>query len=53
MSLFPQSVTPIPADTLRVAHAAFPKGTLALRVRDALGTIYTDTAFADLVATNG
>jgi transposase len=53
MSLFPRSVPPIPADTARVAHAAFPKGTLAIRVRDTLGSIYTDDAFADLFATNG
>jgi transposase len=53
MSLFPESVPPIPADTARVAHAAFPKGALAIRIRDALGTIYTDDAFADLFAPNG
>ncbi len=53
MSLVPQSVPPIPADTARVAHAAFPKGTLAIRARDALGSISTDDAFTDLFATNG
>jgi transposase len=53
MSLFPHPVPPIPADTARVAHAAFPKGALAIRIRDALGTIYTDAAFADLFALKG
>jgi len=53
MSLFPQSVPPIPADTARIAHAAFPKGTLTIRAREALGSISTADAFTDLFATNG
>jgi len=38
----------VPAETARVAHAAFPKGNLYLRMRDELGTIYEDGMFAEL-----
>ena len=38
----------IPADTHHVAHAAFPKGSVAIQVRDAFGPIFNDTAFAEL-----
>ena len=31
----------IPDETVRVARAAFPKGNPYMRVRDALGPIYT------------
>ena len=31
---------PIPAETARVAHAAFPPGTLGLQSRDTLGPLY-------------
>jgi transposase len=36
-----------------VARAAFPKGTLCLRLYDALGTIFADHDFADLFAQRG
>ncbi|MBV9279767.1 MAG: transposase, partial [Chloroflexi bacterium] len=39
--------------TARVARAAFPKGTAFLRMRDALGAIYTDDAFAALYPAHG
>lgn len=48
MCLHPQAVPPVPDDTARVAHAAFGKGNVVLRMRDALGAIYTDEAFAAL-----
>jgi hypothetical protein len=35
MSMYPQELGTIPAETARVAHAACPKGTLAMRLRDA------------------
>lgn len=38
---------------MRVARAAFPDGTTALRVRDDPGTIYRDEAFAALFPTRG
>jgi len=53
MSLPPDSLDPIPDDTARIAHASFPKGTLALVVREVLGTIYHDGMFADLFPSVG
>ena len=46
MSLRPNGFTEIPAETSRVARAAFPKGCLAMRARDALGPLFTDEPFA-------
>ncbi|MFO7623039.1 MAG: IS1182 family transposase [Anaerolineales bacterium] len=53
MSLHPHENTNIPEETQRVAHAAFPKGNLYLRMRDELGEIYTDDTFADLFPGRG
>jgi transposase len=53
MSLHPEKIGPVPKETARVAHAAFPKGNLCLRLRDALGTIYDDALFADLFSHTG
>lgn len=39
MSLLPTSTTVVPAQTARVAKAAFPTGTLCLRMYDHLGAI--------------
>ena len=50
MSLQVSSMAPIPAETARVAHAAFPKGTLCLQIRDTLGPLYEDVQFAETVA---
>jgi transposase len=36
-----------------MARAAFPHGNVVMQLRDALGTIYTDEAFADLFPTHG
>lgn len=51
MSLQPQPIGPVPADTARVAQAAFPRGNVYLQIRDALGTVYDDASFAALFAT--
>jgi len=48
MSLHPQPIGPIPEQTARVAHAAFPKGHPYLTFRDALGTIFQDEDFTAL-----
>src|SRR5262245_2248042 len=48
MSLSPESPFDIPKSTQEVAQAAFPKGNRYLQMRAALGTLYTDTQFADL-----
>ena len=53
MSLRPNGFTEIPGETARVAKAAFPKGCLAMRVRDALGALFTDEQFAELFAARG
>jgi transposase len=42
MSLHAQEVPPVPEETRRVAHAAFPHGKVDRRMRDDLGTISTD-----------
>ena len=48
MSMYPRELGTIPAETVRVARAAFPKGTLAMLLRDALGELYQDEHFAAL-----
>ncbi len=53
MSLKPQGVGPIPETTARVAHTAFPKGNAIMRLRDALGPIYTDEQFRALFPHDG
>jgi len=53
MSLNPQEISPIPEETARIAHAAYPKGNVYMHMRDALGTIYEDTLFAHLFPNNG
>jgi transposase len=53
MSLRPNGFTEIPAETSRVARAAFPKGCLVMRARDALGPLFTDEQFAELFAARG
>ena len=46
--LQPTDTTAIPAMTHLVAHAAFPNGSLAIRLRDAFGPIFSDAAFTEL-----
>jgi transposase len=53
MSLKPEPIEPVPEETARIAHAAFPKGNLYLRLRDELGTLYQDELFADLFPSRG
>lgn len=53
MSLQPQNTYPIPADTQRIAQAAFPKGNLYMRMRDELGEIYQDASYAELFPGRG
>jgi transposase len=53
MSLQKSPIDPIPEWTRRVATTSFPKGTLAMHLRDALGTIYQDEDFSDLFPTRG
>src|SRR6185312_13655780 len=53
MSLRPTPCADISANTAAVARAAFPKGNVYLRLRDELGTIFTDAPFALLFASRG
>src|SRR6201987_1688120 len=53
MSLHPQPFTAVPSETARVARAAFPQGNLYMHMRDELGAIYEDVAFASLFSTRG
>jgi transposase len=53
MSLPVQPLDPIPDLTRRIAQTSFPKGTLAMHVRDELGSIYHDEEFADLFPKRG
>jgi transposase len=53
MSLHPHPIDPVPEPTARVAHAAFPKGSLAIRIRDELGVVYHAEQFAPLFPTRG
>jgi len=53
MSLKPMPIPPVPEEIARVAHAVFPCGNVFMQVRDTLGTVYTDEAFADLFPTYG
>jgi transposase len=45
MSMRPRALAEVPAQTAAVAAAAFPKGTLAMRVRDELGEVFADEVF--------
>ena len=53
MSLKPQEDFGVPAETRRVAWAAFPKGCACLRIADALGGVYRDKQFAALFPRRG
>jgi transposase len=48
MTLHLQNWQEIPAETIRVAQAAFPKGNVYLKMRDELGILYQDEQFKDL-----
>ncbi len=53
MSLKPMAIPPVPAETARVAHIAFRKGNLYLKLRERLGTLVQDEDFVDLFAKEG
>jgi transposase len=53
MSLHPEPLAVVPEETARVARAAFPQGNLYMRMRDELGGIYEDEAFAALFSPRG
>ncbi len=53
MSLKPERINPVPEETARIAHAAYPKGNVCMHMRDELGTMYHDERFADLFSHTG
>jgi transposase len=53
MSLHPEPIGEIPAETARVARAAFPKGTVVTRLRDEFSVLYEDEDFRRFYATRG
>lgn len=46
MFMQPQTIPPVLEETAAVARAAFLKGNLYMQIRDTLGSIYQDEAFA-------
>src|SRR5262245_14188258 len=53
MSLQPTAIPPVPAETARVARAAFPKENRYMQMRDELGTFYQDEDFRGLFPRRG
>src|SRR5215217_3934794 len=53
MSLRPEPIAEIPAETARVARAACPKGTIVTRLRDEFSALYQDEDFRALYPTLG
>jgi transposase len=53
MSLHPQEIPPVPEETRGVAQAAFPRGHVYTRRRDAFGAIDDDQLFAPLFPARG
>ncbi|WP_042375568.1 transposase, partial [Streptacidiphilus neutrinimicus] len=53
MSLHPAEAPAIPEATARVARAAFPKGCLAMRIRDELDVLFRDAEFAPVFPMRG
>jgi transposase len=53
LSLKPQRIPEVPAETQRVAQAAFPKVNLCMTIRDQIGMVYRDEHFEELFAQRG
>ncbi len=53
MSLRPSPIPAIPAETARIARAAFPQGNIYMQLKDELGSIYEDEAFTHLFPQRG
>jgi transposase len=53
ISMGPTRVDDVPSGTRDVAHAVFPKGCLAMRIRDQLGLVFPDDEFREALGTRG
>ena len=53
MSLRPTPVDAVPIETARVAKAAFPKGTLVMRLREEFAVLFEDADFCALYPSRG
>ena len=53
MSLHPEPIGEVPAETARVARTAFPKGTVVTRLRDEFSALYEDEDFRKHYPTRG
>ena len=53
MSLRSQPIQPVPEQTALVARAAFSKGSLYMKMRDELGTLYIDEDFVSFYPRRG
>ena len=53
MSLRSEPIGEIPDETVRVARAAFPKGTIVTRLRDEFSALYNDKDFRSLYSGRG
>jgi transposase len=53
LSMDPLPWPQVPALTARVARASFPRGNLAMRIRDVLGEVYSDVRFVSAFASAG
>ena len=53
MSLHPEPIGGIPAETVRVAHAAFPGVTIITRLRDEFDVLYEDADIRALYLARG
>ncbi|MFD4578092.1 IS1182 family transposase [Streptomyces sp. NPDC058417] len=53
MSMRPVGLPEIPEQTVAVARAAFPKGSLAIRVRDRLADVFVDEPFVEAFGVRG
>ncbi len=51
MSLRLEPIGEVPAETARVARAAFPKGTVVMRLRDEFSALYQNEDFRNLYPT--
>jgi transposase len=53
MSLHPEPIGQVPAETARVVRAACPKGTVATRLRDEFNALFEDEDFRAFYPTRG